>query len=249
MNTNGHERAREGSELSLAAAFGGIAAALHQDDVDPAEVLDRLLTACLRLLGMDAAGAVLKDPKQGRLVPVAASSEDARSLELVQLQVDEGPCLDATRQGFVVTSPDLEAERGRWPAFCEVALTAGFRSVVSVPMRLRRHSIGGLNVFGRTGGLPPGDLMHLAQTLTHLTALNILSQQAARKSAALVDQLQHALNSRVVIEQAKGVIAERFGVGTDAAFDRIRRYARDHNQKLGEVCAAIIRGEIRLPRV
>ena len=249
MSTNCNEATEGRSETSIADIFGGITEALHREDGDPAEVLDRLLTACLKLFSMDAAAALLEDPKQGLLLPVAASSEDVRQLELFQLQTDQGPCLDATRNGFVVTSPDLKAERERWPAFCDAALTAGFRSVVAVPMRHRRRSIGGLNVFGRTEGLPSGEHLHVAQVLTQLTALCVLSQQAARRSAALVDQLQHALNSRVVIEQAKGVIAERLRVGTDAAFDRIRRYARNHNAKLGEVCAAIIRGDITIPRV
>jgi len=248
MSTNGNEQELDGSEISPAELFGGLAEALHRDDLDPGDVLDRLISSCMRLFDMDAAGAVLEDPR-GLLVPVAASSEDARQLELFQLQIDQGPCLDAARNGFVVTSPDLKAERQRWPAFCDAALTVGFRSVVAVPMRLRKRSIGGLNIFGHTEGLPPSEAMHLAQSLTHLTALGILFQQAARKSAALVEQLQHALDSRVVIEQAKGVIAERFRIGTDAAFDRIRRYARNNNQKLGEVCAAIIRGEVDLPNI
>src|SRR3954462_10298523 len=251
LSTEEHEQARSRSPGTeppdmFAAVFGDIAEALLQDDLDLIDVLDQLLTACLSMLDIDAAAVVLDDQK-GHLIPVASSNEEAALVDLFQLRMNQGPCLDAIRGNETVTSDDLERDHDRWPAFCDAALEIGFRSVMAVPMRQNGNTIGGLNMFSnRSGDLSDGRL-RLATALTHLATLAIFHQQSARRSAELADQLQHALNSRVVIEQAKGVIAERLGVGMEAAFDRIRRYARDHNRKLGEVAAAVIKGEVSLP--
>jgi len=243
LSTDEHERAGSKQPATFAGAFGDIAEALLEDDLDLIDVLDHLLTACLSILEVDAAAVVLDDQK-GRLIPVASSSEEAGLLELFQLKMNQGPCLDAIRDNAIVTSNRLERERERWPAFCDAALEIGYQSVLALPMSLDGKAIGGLNMFSRQPGPLSDDRQQLAKALAHLSTLAISYQQSARRSAELTDQLQHALNSRVVIEQAKGVIAERLDISMQAAFDRIRRYARDNNRKLGEVAAAVVRGEI-----
>jgi GAF domain-containing protein len=243
LSTDEHEQAGSRAQDTFTGVFGDIAEALLEDDVDLIDVLDQLLMACLSILKIDAAAVVIDDQK-GHLIPVASSSEETGMLELFQLHMNQGPCMDAIHHNAMVVSADLEAERERWPAFADAAVAVGFRSVIAVPMRLNGRNIGGLNLFGREAGPISDDRIALAQALTHLATLALFHQQAARRSAELADQLQHALNSRVVIEQAKGVIAERYNIGMEAAFDRIRRYARNHNRKLGDVATGVIKGEI-----
>jgi len=243
VSTDEHERAGRTPQDALAGVVGDIAEALLEDDVDLIDVLDQLLVGCLGMLEIDAAAVVIDDQK-GHLIPVASSSEEAGLLELFQVQMDQGPCLDAIRDNAIVTSDDLARDHERWPAFCDAALEIGYHSVMAVPMRLNGTVIGGLNMFSNQAGQVTDDRQRLATALAHLATLAIFHQRSARRNAQLADQLQHALSSRVVIEQAKGVMAERFGISMEASFDRIRRYARDHNLKLGEVAGAVIRGEI-----
>jgi GAF domain-containing protein len=243
LSTEEHAEPGSTADGAFADVVGSVAEALLSDELDLIDVLDQLLMACLSILGVDAA-AVLIDDQNGHLIPVASSSEEARLLELFQVHMNQGPCLDAIRGGTTVFSHDLQDERERWPAFCDAALEIGYHSVVAVPMRLNGTTIGGLNIFSNQAGQQSDERRRLGTALGHLAALAISHQQSARRSAALAEQLQHALSSRVVIEQAKGVLAERLDLTMEAAFDRIRRYARDHNQKLGEVCAGVISGEI-----
>ena len=149
--------------------------------------------------------------------------------------------MDAMRQSEPVTSSDLRDEK-RWPHFAEFALDAGFAAVDAVPMRLRGTSIGGLNLFHREpGGLAAGDL-RLAQALADLATVGVLHQ----RNSMLAEQLQSALNSRIVIEQAKGIIAERHQVDFDVAFARLRKYARDHNLRLSDAALWVVRRQIEL---
>ncbi|MCW2573275.1 MAG: hypothetical protein QOF18_1980 [Frankiaceae bacterium] len=233
------ERTRE---QVLAETFVGLADTLV-DDYDVVELLDRLVGATVRLLGVTAAGLLLSDQK-GNLAVVASSSEETHTLEMFQLQTDEGPCLDCVRTARPVTSIDLEADAERWPRFVPAALAAGFRSVVAVPLRLRDQTIGGLNLFhARSEPLTEGD-QRLAQALADVATIGILQQRTAHRSSMLAEQLQHALNSRIAIEQAKGVLAERKSVNMDAAFDTLRSYSRNNNLKLSDVALAVVRGEI-----
>lgn len=229
-------------EQALAETFVMLADTLV-DDYDVVDLLDSLVGACVELLDVTAAGLLLKDQK-GSLAVVASSSEETRLLEVCQLQSDEGPCLDCVRAGTSVVSEDLVGERERWPAFVEVALAAGFRSVVAVPLRLRDQTIGGLNMFNSGAGLMPEDDHRLAQALADVATIGILQQRSSHRSSRLAEQLQFALNSRVLVEQAKGVLAERNGVDMDAAFTALRKYARDNNLKLAEVALAVVRGGI-----
>jgi GAF domain-containing protein len=146
-----------------------------------------------------------------------------------------------------VASSDLAAEQARWPIFVPAALAAGFRSVLAVPLRLRGQTIGGLNLFNDRAEPLTTEDQRLAQALADVATVGILQQRSTHRQTVLAEQLQHALNSRVVIEQAKGVIAERNEATMDEAFAALRKYARDHNLKLSEVALAVVRGEISPP--
>lgn len=232
-------------EHLLADTFVSLADALV-DDYDVVDLLDRLVGACVSLLGVDAAGLLLDD-QRGNLSVMATSSDESRLLEIFQLQNNEGPCLDCVHTGVAVTSGDLADDLDRWPLFVPVAVQAGFASVAAVPMRLREVTIGGLNLFDRRpAAISAGD-QRLAQALADVATIGILQQRSAHRNSVLAEQLQHALNSRVVIEQAKGVIAERNGVEMDQAFETLRRHARNGNLKLTEVAYGVVRGDLTLP--
>ncbi len=229
-------------EQALAEVFVSLADTLVVD-YDVVDLLDQLVAACVELLGATAAGLLLDDQK-GNLAVVASSSEETRLLEIYQLQNNEGPCLDCVRTRSAVVSDDLAADRDRWPVFVPAALDAGVRSVVAVPLRLREETIGGLNLFHSGAESVTEEDQRLAQALADVATIGILQQRSAHRSSMMAEQLQHALNSRVAIEQAKGVLAERNGIGVEAAFDALRRHARNHNLKLTDVALAVVRGEI-----
>ena len=225
-------------EQELANTFVMLADSLVED-YDIVDLLDRLAAACVRLLDVAAAGLLLND-QQGHLAVVASSSEETRLLEIFQLQNDQGPCLDCVRTGVAVVSGDLDADRVRWPLFASFALEAGFRSVAALPLRLREQTIGGLNLFGGRGGPVSPENQRLAQALADVATIGILQQRSAQRTTMLAGHLQRALNSRVVIEQAKGVLAERNGMSMEAAFDALRLYSRDHNIKLTNLAVAVV---------
>jgi GAF domain-containing protein len=226
----------------LAEAFVALADTLV-DDFDVVELLHNLTRSCVDLLGVTAAG-ILLDDQRGHLTVVASSSEELRLLEVLQLQNDEGPCLECVRTSRGVVVADLASQAGRWPSFVPAALSSGVRSLVALPLRLRSVTIGALNLVQEfEGALQPED-QRMAQALADVATIGILQQRSAHRSARLAEQLQHALNSRVVIEQAKGILAERRGVSMDAAFDELRRHARNSNTKLGEYARVVVRGDL-----
>lgn len=213
------------------------------DDYDVVDLLDRLVTACVSLFGVTAVG-ILLDDQRGSLSVIASSSEESRLLEVFQLQADQGPCLDCVRSGKVVSSDDLGADADRWPLFVPAAVEAGYRSVTAVPLRLRAQRIGGLNMFGNRPAAVSPDDQRLAQALADVATIGILQRRSSHRTNVVAEQLQHALNSRVVIEQAKGVLAERHGLDMDAAFAALRSHSRNNNLKLTEVALAVVRGDI-----
>jgi GAF domain-containing protein len=237
-------RAVSGREQLVSRAFIGLADTLV-DDYDMIDLLDRLVSYSAELLAADAAGIVLGDALVGTLRVVASSSDDAELMELLQLQNDEGPCLECYRTATPVSVPDLDEAARRWPGFAAaVQDQGGFRSVHALPLRLRQESIGALNLFhSRPGPLPEADLA-LGQALADIATIGILQERAIRQGEVVNEQLQTALNSRVVIEQAKGVIAERAGLPMDVAFDRLRRYARASNQKLSDVARRLVERDL-----
>jgi transcriptional regulator with GAF, ATPase, and Fis domain len=229
-----------GQERQLSEAFVALADSLVAD-YDVADLLHRLADHCVTLLKVDAAGLLLAD-QRGSLQVVAASSETSRVLELFQLQHDQGPCLDCYRTGAAITVPDIDPAADRWPIFAAGTRAAGYRSVHALPMRLREEVIGTLNLFGtRPGALDENDA-RIAQALADVATIAILQERAIRHHEMLAEQLQHALTSRIVIEQAKGVLAERGSLDIDEAFDRLRRYARNSNTRLTDLARGIVDG-------
>ena len=214
---------------------------------DLMEFLQTLTDRCVELLEVDAAGLLLADSR-GMLRLVAASTEQARVVELFQIQNDEGPCLDCYRTGQPVIVSDIRADRAaaRWPKFAAAAREMGYAGVHAIPMRLRDQVIGTLNLF-RTApdGLTPAVVV-AATALVDVATIGILQERAVRQQEVVAGQLQVALNSRVIIEQAKGVLAERLRVTPDEAFVLLRRYARDHNHPLTELSGDVIRGTARI---
>jgi GAF domain-containing protein len=215
-------------------------------DFDIIEFLDMLAEYGVDLLGVSACGILLADP-EGSLNLVAASTEQARILELSQLQNDEGPCLDAFRTMSPVTCPDLATAGDRWPVFAPAALAAGFTAVHAMPMRLRQQPLGAFNLFSAVPGPLDDETIELGQALADVATIGILNERAIRRQEVVTEQLQVALNSRIVIEQAKGVLAERLQLSVDDAFTTLRRYARVNNRKLAEVAAAVAAGELTIP--
>jgi len=209
------------------------------DDYDVVDLLDQLVNACVLVLGVTAAGLLLDDQK-GNLALVASSSEESRVLELFQLQNNQGPCLDCVRTGIAVTSGDLDVDAGRWPLFVPAARRAGFRSVAALPLRLRDQVIGGLNLFMVSPREVPLSDRRLAQALADVATIGILQQRSLHRSHVLSEQLQFALTSRISIEQAKGVLAERGSLTMEAAFEALRQYARNHNMKLTDVAHRVV---------
>jgi GAF domain-containing protein len=210
-------------------------------DFDVVEFLHRLAERCVELLDCAEAGLLLVDAG-GVLRVMVSSSERSDALDLLQCQNQEGPCFECYHRGRPVFSAALEADTGRWPTFTPMAVQKGFRSVQAVPMRVRGETVGALNLFRGVGGRIGERDMALAQGMADIAAIALLGERAVRESRGVVHQLQGALRSRVVIEQAKGVLAERTHIGVDAAFGRLRAHARDHNRRLSDVARELIDG-------
>jgi GAF domain-containing protein len=214
-------------------------------DFDISELFYRLVGACVDLAGADEAGLLLMD-REGKLGIAATTSESTHLVELLQLQTQEGPCLDAFRSGEPVRTGYLastEAAR-EWPEFARQATAAGFHSVVAVPMRLQEKILGSLNLFRFHPGEVSDREIKAAQTLADLASVAIIQDRVVDSAREVIDQLQNALDSRVSIEQAKGILAERAKLDLNDAFERIRAYARSNNLRLSEVSARICSGEL-----
>ena len=213
------------------------------DDYEVVDLLTGLADRCVSLLDVSAAGVMLASP-EGSLGLVASSSEAMRLLELFELQTQEGPCLDAFRTGQSVEHENLQAGSGRWPSFSAAALQAGFASALALPLRLREATLGALNLLRVTRTpMDEADVI-VARAFADLATLSIIQHRTAAESQRLNEQLSAALTSRVVIEQAKGVIAERADVDLAEAFSRLRSYARNHNRRLTDVARAAIDGTL-----
>jgi hypothetical protein len=235
---DGEELVMAGREVPLVQAFVALADTLV-DDYDVVEFAQQLVEDCVALLAVDSAGLLLDDLRGGLQV-LASTSEETRLLELLQLQSDAGPCLQAYRTGQQVHVDDLRSESSRWPEFATRASAEGFGAVYAIPLRLRSERIGALNLFRtKPVAMTESDLL-VAQALADVATIGILHRRVLTRGALVNSQLQTALNSRIVIEQAKGVLAERQGLDMDAAFVRLRSIARDSNRLLSEVARQVI---------
>jgi hypothetical protein len=216
-------------------------------DFDIIDYLQRLAVRCAELLGVSACGVMLAD-HLGALNLVAASSEEARLVELAQLQAARGPCVDAHRTGTPIQQSDLSSPGQSWPAFASAARAAGFAAVHALPMRLRDETLGAVNLLSDVAGPLDDDTVALGQALADAATIGILHQRALARHELVAEQLQAALNSRIVIEQAKGFLAERLEVSVDVAFGLLRGYARDHNRKLTAVAADVVERRLQVRR-
>jgi transcriptional regulator with GAF, ATPase, and Fis domain len=210
---------------------------------DVVEFLHRLAERCVELLDCVEAGLLLSDAA-GVLRVMASSSERSDALDLLQSQNEEGPCFECYRRGAPVFSEDLAAEAGRWPTFAPLAVQVGFRSVQAIPMRVHRETVGALNLFRAGSGRLVERDMSLGQGMADIAAIALLQERTVRQAHGVVGQLQGALNSRVIIEQAKGVLAERAHIDVDAAFARLRAHARVYNLRLSDVARDLIDGRL-----
>lgn len=227
---------------SLALTFVELADTMVAD-FDLLDFLHVLTERSVTFLDADAAGLVLAD-QRGHLRVLASTSETSRLLELFELQNAEGPCLDSYLSGEQVVNVGITEARERWPVFAPEAASAGFVSVHALPLRLRGTVIGAINLFCRTHAtLGPEDIA-VGQALADVATIGMLSQRSELDSRILAETLQDAINGRIVIEQAKGVIAELVNVDMDGAFSRLRRYAHDHGAKLTAIASDIIDGSM-----
>jgi len=211
---------------------------------DIVELLQSLAEQCGALLGASATGILLAD-KGGRLEVVAASDESSDLLEVLQLAAGEGPCIECYRRGEAVSVPDISLLE-KWAPFRAAAEEQGYRSVYAFPMRLRQTTIGSLNLFQEHAGQLDHSDAETAQALADMATIGILQARTLEEASELSAQLQHALNSRVVIEQAKGFVAYRRGISLPEAFELIRRRARETRQPLSELAKRIISRQIEL---
>jgi GAF domain-containing protein len=212
------------------------------DDFDVVDLLTLLTDRCVAVLDVSTAGLILAVGGELRLM--ASSSEAMRVLEVLELQSEEGPCMDCYRTGQPIVNQELGAARGRWPRFTPEALAAGFHSAHALPMRLRGTVIGALNMFRVDEGALEDEDIVAAQALADIATIAILQNRATLQAQVVNEQLSRALNSRIVIEQAKGVLAERGSLDMEHAFARLRGYARTNNRRLVDVAHDVISGAL-----
>lgn len=215
------------------------------DDYDVVDLLQVLVDTCRDLLDTTAAGILLADSR-GELEVVVSTSEASRLVEMMQLSAEAGPCIESFRTGKRISVPDIERTGDDWQQFRGAALAQGFRSMDAVPLRLRDATIGTLNLLRASPGDAPEEDIMAAQAFADVATIGILHERSIRESEVLSQQLQAALNSRIVIEQAKGVVSHTRGIPIDDAFTLMREYARSHSLGLSVVAARLVDRSLRL---
>jgi transcriptional regulator with GAF, ATPase, and Fis domain len=212
-------------------------------DIDVVEFMTMLADRVVELLGAREAGVVLAD-ERGLLRSVASSHESAHLLDLFELQNQEGPCLDCYRTGEPILNQSLAPPDNQWPKFAAEARRLGFTTVHALPMRLRGDVIGAVNIFASNATALTASQIEVGQALADVATVSLLQERSIREARLLNEQLHGALNSRIVIEQAKGMLAERRHIDMDAAFDTLRAHARSTNQKLSAVARSLLAGTL-----
>ena len=215
---------------------------VHRDlvaDFDVVEVLTNLAGRGTKVLGVAATGVMVAGPS-GELRLVAASSESAPLLEVLETQSREGPCPECCASGAPVEAVDLAHAIDRWPKFSALALASGFRSVRVLPMRFRGSVIGGVNLLHTDVGVASAVDASMAQAFADLATIAVLQHRLAASASLLHDQLQRALDTRRVIDQATGIVAEQRGVATTEAFLLLRRFAHTSDAHLSDIAVAVV---------
>jgi transcriptional regulator with GAF, ATPase, and Fis domain len=231
-----------GREQRLAHVFVELADTLVEQ-FDVGDFQQILTERCVELVDADAAGLMLDD-QRGTLQPVAYTDESARLLELFELQKGEGPCLDCFATGRVIANVELSAAKDRWPVFSQAARDLGFGTCHALPLRLRSQVIGALNLFSTGTGQLSDDHLAVAQGLADIATIGLLHERAARDQFVVSEQLQTALQSRILIEQAKGVLSARAGTSVEGAFRLMRAHARRTGSLLTAVADGIVSGSL-----
>jgi transcriptional regulator with GAF, ATPase, and Fis domain len=237
-----HERERRLSRTFVSLADTLVA------DFDISDFLHMLVEQCVDLLGVSAAGVILLDGDASLRV-AATSSQRAELLELFAVQTDDGPCVDCVRSGAPISCTDLRTETLRWPRFTAAAHECGFRAAQALPMRLRAQVVGVLTLLGTEPGGPDPLDVELGRALADVATIGIVQQRTIERGDQLADQLQGALTSRIVVEQAKGVLAANGTVSMDEAFTRLRGYARAHHLRLTDLAVAVTDGTADLAAI
>lgn len=239
----------EDPPLTVAQRESGLLDALVQladtlvSDYDVVDLLHELVSHCMRLFDVAAAGIMLSG-QQGNLQVLASSTQRTRMLELYEVQANEGPCWDCVRSGEPVAAADLVAAGNEWPLFSPAARDLGFRSVQAIPMRLRFETIGALNLFGAETRLMLEQDKRAARALADAATIGILQQRSIERSEVLTEQLQLALTNRVLIEQAKGILAQAGNLDMDQAFETLSAYGRRRSTRLAETARRLADGVI-----
>lgn len=230
-------------EQRLSETFVALADTLV-DDFDVVDLMVLLSERCVELLGASAAGLLLADAG-GHLRLVAATSDATAAVEVFQVQNEEGPCQDCFITGRPVSAPDLGAAKARWPRFAPVAIRGGFRCAHALPMRLRNQVLGGLNLFRSEPAEMSAQDLATGQALADVATIALLQSRTVDDARLVADQLEHALQSRIVIEQAKGIIAASLGCNMVEAFNRLRGFARSSQARLSDVATEVVHGNLR----
>jgi len=227
-------------DLALAVVEFADALVSDLDIVDPLHVLT---SRCVELLGVHAAVLMLPD-ERGQLRVMAGSSGQAHLLALFELKTGEGPSLGCYRAGRPVSDTNLDRPDPRWPRFSDRARRDGFASMHALPLRQHEDIIGVLGLLSTAAGpISDGDA-RIMQALARLATVTVLRQRTIQHLQVIVEQLQSALSSRVLVEQAKGVVAERFKIDMSMAFETLRNHARRTNLRLSDLAQCVVDGAV-----
>lgn len=234
-------------ESKLSRAFVTLADTLVAD-FDLVDLLQTLVDTCLDVLDVEAAGLLLRTPGS-ELRVVVSTTEDAEFVEFVQLSAASGPCMECVATGRAVAVEDIETKADRWPEFREAALARGFRSLQATPLRLRDDVIGTMNLLDSHPGALNEQDVAVAQALSDVATIGILAERGAREQGVVTAQLRGALDSRIVIEQAKGILAHSRGLSMNDAFTALRSFARSNNLSIRDVAAGLVERRLEPGRV
>ena len=232
----------ESREQKLVRAFVELSDMLV-GDFDVSDLLYTLVEHCLELFDVEAVGLLLVD-EAGDLEAIAHSAPEVRFIELLEVNRKEGPCFDAFQSGEQVISADLEEDIDRWPVVAPECLRAGYRAAHGVPLQIREQRIGAMNLFKVNPGSLPNNDHDTLRALAEIATISVLHDRELSDARKVTDQLQLALSTRVVIEQAKGMVAGGVELDLDESFRRLRRYARNHGYRLDEVARRVVSGDL-----
>ncbi|HEX7589395.1 MAG TPA: GAF and ANTAR domain-containing protein, partial [Demequinaceae bacterium] len=234
-------------ETRISAAFVAVADTLTTD-FDVVDLLHTLVQECVEILGMKAGGLMLADGA-GELHLMTSTSEAAAFVEVMQLAAASGPCIDCFTGGVAVSVSDIEDPDSHWPEFASASLAQGFHSALATPMKLRGRIIGTMNLFGATTGKVSARNAAVAQALADVATIGILQERLIHEGHLVEEQLHNALDSRIMIEQAKGVLAHSLSLSMDDAFGLLRKYARDGNLTIRSVAQRVSDRELAVQEI